>query len=135
MVTDQFREAAEIEAETPITIGHLKGDFERAEKIIEELRTEVACPDCGCATVEDAEASECGCDSIVCQRERPLVTEYLSVVERLRVLERLAAYAVTCESRNSDDWMKGLQSHLQAVLKSQGDSGRVTYDGRELRCR
>lgn len=55
--------------------------------------------------------------------------------ERLRVLERLAAYAVTCESRNTDEWMKGLQSRLDDVLKSQDDSRRVTYDGRELRLR
>ena len=58
-----------------------------------------------------------------------------SLEERLKVLERLAGYAVTCESRNTDVWMRGLQAHLDEVLKSQGDSRRVTYDGRELRLR
>lgn len=30
------------------------------------LESELRCPDCGCATPLDAEASECGCDAPVC---------------------------------------------------------------------
>lgn len=66
----------------------LQDDFERAERTIEELRAEVACPACGCATVADADSSECGCDSAVCSRRGPLVVECLRLIDMLKRFAR-----------------------------------------------
>jgi hypothetical protein len=34
-----------------------------------DLREQTACPQCGCATPDDAEANECGCDAPVCAHD------------------------------------------------------------------
>ena len=47
----------------------LNAEVQRLREQAEWLMTECRCPDCRCATPEDAERNECGCDSPVCQRD------------------------------------------------------------------
>jgi len=37
--------------------------------LVEDLKEDVRCPECGCATPEEADLKECGCDAPVCQIE------------------------------------------------------------------
>jgi len=45
--------------------------LDAARERIAKLENDVRCPTCGCATVEDAEAAECGCDEWPCALEVP----------------------------------------------------------------
>lgn len=40
---------------------------------------------------------------------------------------RLCGYVVLCKKHNEDDWMHGLASHMNSVLRAIGSSDRVFY--------
>lgn len=81
-----------------VSLGQLQAERDADEKAyledIENLKIQTRCPDCGCATPEDAEASECGCDSPVCRITAPgtLATEFAGLhAERDALRTELAA--------------------------------------------
>jgi len=53
---------AELEGEK----ARLREDYDRLMEQVESLKKQTRCPQCGCATPEDAEAAECGCNGPVC---------------------------------------------------------------------
>lgn len=70
----------------------LEDDYAIQEKVVAELRQEVACPDCGRAAMDEVEEGEDDCDHVVCARRQPLATAYTEVVDenarlKLRVTE------------------------------------------------
>ena len=75
-------------------IEDLQEDYESQQKLVSILRQECECPDCKCATSEDADSKECGCNSIVCSREDvTLVAGFIRVTaERDRLKEDLQSW-------------------------------------------
>lgn len=66
---DELSELAKI-AITHLTCGaHWAAEIDRLKERLDEANDELRCPACGCATPEDAEANECGCDAPVCSRD------------------------------------------------------------------
>jgi hypothetical protein len=94
-------------------VSDLTEDLDRMTRENNELRAEIACPDCGCCTPEDAEAAECGCDSVICMREGTLVEE---VIEFRR---RFDLYVQACQ-RGIDLWRKEDPESRELVRPDQG---------------
>lgn len=55
--------------------------------------------------------------------------------ERCEHLEAALSYALTVERRNTEEWMRGLQGHIDRVMVADNDHRRCTYDGNGLRLR
>jgi predicted Zn-ribbon and HTH transcriptional regulator len=66
-------------------------ECDRLKERVAELENNQRCPECKCATSQDAEASECGCDAPVCAREGALGEAYSTVhKDREQLKERVA---------------------------------------------
>jgi len=55
--------------------------------------------------------------------------------ERIERLEAALSYALTVETTNTEEWMKGFQATVNRVLVADGDHRRCTFDGQQLRLR
>lgn len=99
----------------------LRDDAERREKVIAALRKEAACPECGCATPEDAEANECGCDAPVCARTGTLAEAYVALRAENEALRAALTQIDRATDSNDDDLT--IVRNVNAVLIECGFMG------------
>lgn len=55
--------------------------------------------------------------------------------EKIARLEAALSWALTVETTNTDEWMRGFMREINRLLVADGDARRCTFDGRELRLR
>lgn len=106
--------------EASAEVAKLRKDAEQDEKAylrkIASLEDETRCPECGCATPDDAEAGECGCDSPVCARTSTLAESYAaSFAEVAKLRAENAAMHEAVEMAFRGGAPDGVETHTKGI--------------------
>lgn len=115
----------------------LRDDQKSAEATIAELKDNCRCPECGCATIADAESNECGCDAPVCLIEAgdTLAKAYVREFELAKKLlqKNDAASDTIATLKGEVERLKAVEldynSYLVESCKSIGADHIVDWDG------